>query len=256
MFGQARVLVSTTFVSRWRKPAARDLLLFLLHHKKPASREAILTALWPDADPELSDTWFRQARYHLQHTLRRDCLVQEEGGSYWRLDLPCWVDVYEAERLSEEGALLLSAGDRLGGADRLRQALTLWQGPYLDDLYGDWTAARRQELYQRRLSYLERLAGLELETASPDSAIQLFQQILATEPYYEQAHRGLMQCYVARGEPSRAIQQFRAYVAHLREDLHTIPARETFALCQSILEDMETSKPAFAQVVSRTRTHV
>jgi ATP/maltotriose-dependent transcriptional regulator MalT/DNA-binding SARP family transcriptional activator len=255
MFGQARVLLGTTYVTRWRKPAARDLLLFLLHYGKPASREAILTALWPDSDPDVSDAWFRQARFHLQHTLQRDCLVQEEGGSYWRLDLPCWVDVYEAERLSAEGELLLSAGDRLGGADRLRQALTLWQGPYLDDLYGDWTAARRQELYQRRLTYLERLAGLELETASPDSAIQLYQQILTTEPYYEHAHRGLMQCFVARGEPSRAIAQFRAYAARLREDLQTIPARETFALCQSILEEMETSESAFAQVVSRTTAY-
>jgi ATP/maltotriose-dependent transcriptional regulator MalT/DNA-binding SARP family transcriptional activator len=255
MFGQARVLVGTTYVTRWRKPAARDLLLFLLHHQKPASRETILTALWPDSDPDVSDTWFRQARYHLQHTLERDCLVQEEGGSYWRLDLPCWVDVHEAERLSSEGELLLAAGDRLGGAERLRQALTLWQGPYLDDLFGDWTAARRQELYQRRLSYLERLAGLELETGSPDSAIQLYQQVLATEPYYEQAHRGLMRCFVARGEPSRAIQQFRVYTAHLREDLQTVPAKETFALCQSILEEMETSESAFAQIVSRTRAY-
>jgi ATP/maltotriose-dependent transcriptional regulator MalT/DNA-binding SARP family transcriptional activator len=253
LFGQARVLVGTAYVTRWRKPAARDLLLFLLHHQKPASRETILTALWPDSDPELSDAWFRQARFHLQHTLQRDCLVQEEGGSYWRLDLPCWVDVYEAERLAAEGELLLSAGDRLGGADRLRQALTLWQGPYLDDLYGDWTAARRQELYHRRLSYLERLAGLELDTASPDSAMQLYQQILMTEPYYEQAHRGLMRCFAARGEPSRAIQQFRALAARLREDMHTIPAKETFALCQSILEEMEASESAFAPIVSRTR---
>jgi DNA-binding SARP family transcriptional activator len=255
MFGQARVLVGTTYVTRWRKPAARDLLLFLLHYQKAASRETILTALWPDSDPNVSDGWFRQARYHLQHTLQRDCLVQEEGGSYWRLDLPCWVDVCEAERLSLEGELLLSAGDRLGGADRLRQALTLWQGPYLDDLYGDWTAARRQELYQRRLSCLERLAGVELETGSADSAIQLYQQILTAEPYYEQAHRGLMRCFVARGEPSRAIQQFRAYAARLRQDLKTIPAKETFALCQSILEEMETSEPAFATIVSRTRAY-
>jgi ATP/maltotriose-dependent transcriptional regulator MalT/DNA-binding SARP family transcriptional activator len=255
MFGQARVLVGTAYVTRWRKPAARDLLLFLLHYQKPASRETILTALWPDSDPDVSDAWFRQARFHLQHTLQRDCLVQEEGGSYWRLDLPCWVDVCEAERLSAEGELLLSAGDRLGGADRLRQALTLWQGPYLDDLYGDWTASRRQELYQRRLTYLERLAGLELETASPDSAIQLYQQILTTEPYYEHAHRGLMGCFVARGEPSRAIAQFRAYTARLREDLQTVPAKETFALCQSILEEMETSESAFTQIVSRTRAY-
>jgi DNA-binding SARP family transcriptional activator len=162
------------------------------------------------------------------------------------------VDVSEAERLSEEGRLLLAAGDTSGGADRLRQALTLSQGPYLDDLYVDWTATRRQELYQRRLANLERLAGLELEAGSPDTAIQLYQQILATEPYYEQAHRGLMQCFVARGEPSRAIQQFRDYASHLREDLQTIPARETFALCQSILEEMESSEPAFAQIVTRT----
>jgi LuxR family transcriptional regulator, maltose regulon positive regulatory protein len=255
MFGQARVLVGTTYVTRWRKPAARDLLLFLLHYQRAASRETILTALWPDTDPDVSDSWFRQARYHLQHTLHRDCLVQEEGGGYWRLDLPCWVDVYEAERLSLEGEVLLSAGDRIGGADRLRQALTLWQGPYLDDLYGDWTAARRQELYQRRLSYLESLASLEMEIASPDSAIQLYQQILATEPYYEQAHRGLMRCFVARGEPSRAIAQFRAYAAHLREDLQTIPAKETFALCQSILEEMETSESVFAPIVSRARAY-
>ncbi|MGO8949700.1 MAG: BTAD domain-containing putative transcriptional regulator [Ktedonobacterales bacterium] len=250
MFGEARVLVGTTYVTRWRKPAARDLLLFLLHSRKPVSREAILTALWPDSDPDVSDVWFRQARFHLKRTLQRDdCLVQEESG-YWRLNLACWVDVYEAERQADEGMRLLAANARSAGADCVRQALTLWNGSYLDDLYVDWPAARRQELYQRRLALLEQLASLELEAGSPDGAIQLYQQILATEPLLERAHRGLMSCFVARGEPSRAIQQFRDFSAQLRQEMDTVPARETIGLCQSILQEMETSKRAFAQVVS------
>ncbi len=251
MFGQTRILVGTTYVTRWRKPAARDLLLFLLNYRKPASRETILTALWPDVDPQVSDVWFRQARFHLKRTLQvDDCLVQEESG-YWRLELPCWVDVYEAEQLVDAGTrLLATSGTKSAGADQLRQALTLWNGSYLDDVYSDWTAARRQELYQRRLALMEQLAILELDAGMPDKAMQLYQQLLATEPLFERAHRGLMECFVARGEPSRAIQQFRDYSTLLREELDTVPARETIALCHSILQEMETTKRVLAQVVS------
>jgi DNA-binding SARP family transcriptional activator len=255
MFGAARILVGTSYITRWKKPAARDLLLFLLHHRRPASRETILSALWPDADPEVSDVWFRQARYHLQHTLARDCLVQEETG-FWRLELDCWIDVRETERLVEEGMRLIAAGEKAAGAGCLRQALTLWHGPYLDDLYVDWTAERRNELYQWRLSILEHLAGLELEAASADKAAQLYQQILATEPFYESAHRGLMHCFVARGEPSRAIQHFRAYSNLLRDGLNTTPAAETLALCASILSEMHTTSHVFAEAMSRVSSSV
>ena len=249
MFGAARVLVGTTPVTRWKKPAARDLLLYLVHQQGSASREAILTALWPDVDPEVSESWFRQARFHLQHTLNRECLVQEESG-FWRLDLDCRVDVSLAERLLDEGKRLIASGANADGADCLRQALTLWHGPYLDDLYADWTARRRDELYQRRLGLLEQLAGLELEAGVPDKAAQLYQQILTTEPYLEGAHRGLMRCFVARGEPSRAIQHFRTYSNLLRDDLGTSPDKETLSLCQSILREMQTTSKAFAGVVS------
>ena len=247
MFGQPRILVGTTYVARWKKPAARDLLLFLLDYRKPASRETILTALWPDVDPQVSDVWFRQARFHLKRTLQvDDCLVQEESG-YWRLELPCWVDVYEAEQLVDAGTrLLATSGTKSAGADQLRQALTLWNGSYLDDIYSDWAAARRQELYQRRLALMEQLAILELDAGMPDRAMQLYQQLLATEPLFERAHRGLMECFVARGEPSRAIQQFRDYSTLLREQLDTVPAHETIALQQMILQEMETTKRALA----------
>ena len=254
MFGAARILVGTSYVTRWKKPAARDLFLFLLHEMRPVSRETILSALWPDADPEASDGWFRQARYHLQHTLARDCLVQEASG-FWRLELDCWIDVRETERLAEEGMRLIADGNAAAGAACLRQALTLWHGPYLDDLYVDWTAERRLELYQQRLTVLEQLAGLELEAASPDKAAQLYQQILATEPFYESAHRGLMHCFMARGEPSRAIQHFRAYSSLLRDGLNTTPAEETLALCASILSEMHTTSRVFAEAMSRVSTN-
>jgi hypothetical protein len=160
----------------------------------------------------------------------------------WKFESPrLGTHLLTRERLLEEGSRLIARGATTDGADCLRQALTLWHGPYLDDFYVDWTTRRRDELYQRRLGLLEQLAGLELQAGAPDKAVQLYQQILATEPYLEGAHRGPMRCFMARGEPSRAIQLFRGYSNLLRNDLGTSPDRETLVLCQAILRELQTT---------------
>ncbi|MFI5272661.1 MAG: BTAD domain-containing putative transcriptional regulator [Ktedonobacterales bacterium] len=229
--GDARVLIGDNRITRWPRPRLRELLCFMLDRAEPVRRDVILDAIWPDKDPEAADDEFRKARSDLKKVLGGPWIAQQDGR--WHLTITCWHDVRVFERLLVEGARLKHAGETRAAALQLRQAVSLWSAPYLDDVYSDWTILRRETLLRNYLDALEQLAGLELELRHYEYAAPLCYTILEAEPYRERAHRMLMSCFIARGELGRAVEQFTACTRALHmEDL--APSPQTIALYQAI----------------------
>ncbi len=133
MLGDARVLVGTRYVETWRKPAARDLLLFLLHQQKPVTRDNIIAALWPDEDPAQATKWLWSAAHHLRRVLGGDALTRDSRG-HFSLGIDCWVDVEQFTLLVGQGRAHLKQGRLRAAARAFEQALTYWNGPYLADI--------------------------------------------------------------------------------------------------------------------------
>jgi len=241
--GDARVLLGSERVIKWVRPRARELLFFMLNADKPLLRESILDALWPDKDPEAADEDFRKARFQLKQIFHRPVIEQYDGR--WRLALDCWLDTREFDRAVDEGQQFLREGHLAAAATAFRRALSYWDGPYLDDVFSDWTREPRDRLGERHVDCLERLADLELRLGNYSVAARMYYQVLDIEAYRESAHRGLMTYYAVRGNLNQAIQQFKICEATL-SGMNMPLEKRTIDLCKSILARMDASGRAFA----------
>jgi DNA-binding SARP family transcriptional activator len=61
-------------------------------------------------------------------------------------------------------------------------------------------------------------------------AAEVFARLVEHDPFLEAAHRGLMRCHVAMGNPARAVRQYQELAALLGAEIGTGPAPETAAL--------------------------
>lgn len=240
--GGARVFNGNDLTEHWRLPAARELLCFMLDHQEPIRKEALLAAIWPEKDDDLANLNFRQAVFQLKRVLGRPCLKKVQGK--WQLAVDCWVDTREFERLAEEGERLAQAGELAEATAALRQALTYYSGPYLEDVYNEWAQTRREQLYLRRLAVLERLAELEEQLGRHEEAAQHYYELLEDPSVHERAYRGLMRYYARRHEYGRVREQFERLVRALGPEVS--PAPETRELYQQLLADARegSTRPA------------
>jgi LuxR family maltose regulon positive regulatory protein len=90
-------------------------------------------------------------------------------------------------------------------------------------------------LQDRYLTALETLAGLYTDRRELQRAIELYQNVLAQNPYQETAHQGLMRCYYRLGDRATAIQQYQMCAKILSEDLGLSPMPETEKLYLQII---------------------
>jgi two-component SAPR family response regulator len=210
-------------VTGWRTVKARDLLAYLvLGGDRPVTRDQIVEALWPEADPESGQTLLHTSLYQLRRALKPagDGVINFAGGAY-RLDRQGLdVDLERFQRLAAAG-----------GADAWRQAAALYRGDLLEGTDYPWCEAPR---IRARTTYLDVLRNLaqHFESANqPGQAIPWLQLLIQVDPLSEDGHTGLMACYADTGNRGAALQQYRTLAHLLDEELGLEPsvaARELY----------------------------
>lgn len=84
-FGEPAVFLDERPITRWRMARAMELFFFLLDAGRPMRKEQIITALWPQVDDQINQT-FHSTIHRLRKALN-DTYVISRGGTYG-LDLP------------------------------------------------------------------------------------------------------------------------------------------------------------------------
>lgn len=237
--GEPHVIVGTQRVTHWQSERSREFLYFLAERESVSTEEA-LEALWPDADPRRSRTAFRQVRHRLKATLENNYLACHDG--YWHLTSEPWYDVREFEREAGEGLEGAQKGDHDHAITRLNCAITYWTGEYLTGLYSDWALRRRERLRRLYALCLQRLAESEVRLNRYDDAAQHWLQLVAMDPYNEEAQRGLMAFYVRRGEVAKAAEHYLRYAKLLRDELGVEPGPETTAAYIQLWQVQQTTR--------------
>ncbi|MEM9463858.1 MAG: BTAD domain-containing putative transcriptional regulator [Actinomycetota bacterium] len=207
----------------WRRERVRSLLGYLVVHPD-TTRDAVMTALWPEADEDA-------ARRNLRSTLNLLLGVLEAGrtggdAAYFvradtnrirlagrdRLDVDVWrfdelLD--EAERLEADGAPTLAL-------DRLVDAVGLYRGDLLSGVQeGAWLFVERQRLHVRFVAASVRTAELLLAHGRTDEAVAVATRTIGAEPWSEPAHRAVVAGHLQRGDRAAA----RRAMQHCRDVL-------------------------------------
>ena len=239
VFGSLRLQDRETGAIRPLNGKVRDLFSYLLVAREVVhSREQLAGLFWGDRDDE-------KARHCLNTTLwRLNRLLASAGASnHLRIGAytigfntvsDCWIDVVEFETrcnwaeatgntAPEQQALLYS------------QAVAFYDGDLLTDCYEDWCVIERERLrclYSRALKWL-----ITYHIARDDyaPAIEYARRALVCDPLYEEVHRQLMQMYLAMGQPTDALRQYRACEEIVRRELAQEPMPETQAFLGQIL---------------------
>ncbi|MDF3152465.1 BTAD domain-containing putative transcriptional regulator [Mesorhizobium sp. XAP10] len=127
-------------------------------------------------------------------------------------------------------------------AVELRQAATLYTGPFLDGLgtsdnaFEDWLREVRADLSLRAIDLFERLA----ESVSGTERVATAERLVALDPLREPSHVALIQAHIALGQTALAIKQYEACKLLLKRELNLKPGDELQLLKQTI---DELSKP-------------
>ena len=239
-FGEATVLIDGTAISKsgWGGPLVKELFFFLLERGE-TRREVILEIFWPEYSAAKAKGVFHATLYRMRRVVPKetisfddatDSYVFNQGSDFW----------YDAEVF--EGLLEEASRDPVAAPDLLGQAIRIYGGDFLPEIYTDWSRDRRDELRRTYVDAVIRLAGIEFELDHTEQAMKLYRDAISQEPYREDAHRGVMKSMAQAGRQSEALQHFLEFAQALKDELEVQPTSETDELYNKILEEQRKLK--------------
>jgi len=199
----------------------------LLHRDRALSRDSLAFLLWEDETEEDARANLRRHLHHLQQALPQSplpWLLTDSDKVQWNPEAEFWLDIEEFERL---------IGTGVGRAE----AVKLYAGDLLENLYDEWLVFPRERL---RTLYLHSLDELVLESRSARqfaSAIDYAQRILAVDPLREDALRQLIAVRYESGDRAGALQAYDHFIRRLRAEIDVDPMPETTALRDAIVHN-------------------
>src|SRR5262249_6988333 len=200
------------------------LLAYLaLHPGRPQTRDTLATLLWGHHGERRARQSLRQALFRLRRILTR---VRSSALMVRDLTVRLERDAIDVD-VARFGCLV-----RRGGAEALRDAVALYQGPLLADLvleepaFDEWFRPERERLQELAREALRRLLRHHTRRRIAD-AVGIAGRLLAVDPLQEDVHRTLMRLYVRNDRRDAALRQYQACVDLLRHELGIEPDAET-----------------------------
>ena len=209
---------------------ATALLLYLATTGERHSRSALAGLLWGDLPEE-------GARANLRLALTKLRRVADDNLQVTRGYVAVDPSSYWLDRRELEAAL--AGGD--GDLERVRAAVGLYRGDFLDDLvvrgapeFEDWAEREREHLRRLAVTGLARLADDAAARSDPAAGVELARRMLSLDPLSEEAHRLLMRFLAQKDDRAAALAQFETCRHVLAEELGVEPSPETVRLTERI----------------------
>lgn len=230
----------------WRRERVRSLLAFLVI-RQTTTRDAVIAALWPDLSAHAGAQNLRRTLNYLHGVLEPErqpgdapWFVRSDGDTLRIVPESLSVDAWDLDALLDRAAEADAAGTPSVTIESLDEALALWRGAFLADLFDEWTNAERDRLHARFLAASVRAGELRLGIGDVDRALGIAARALDAEPWSEAAYRLAIAAHLARGDRGsahRTYERCRAALAEFGVD----PDPATEMLARSIRDPAEES---------------
>ena len=227
LFGQPDVRFAGAPIKFAKRSTTLAMIARLvLSRGRSLSRESLAFTLFPDSDEAGALAELRRYLY------RANKALPERSGEAWILgdaDTVRWndeaeatVDVFEFEKLAADHATQ-------------QQAVELYTGDLLENVYEDWVLAERERWRERYIALLDELIDRLRAERNFSQAIGYAKRILSSDPWREDALRSLVALRYESGDTAGALAEYDRFARRLRDELAIGPMPETVAVRQSIL---------------------
>ena len=212
------------------------LFTLLALTRRPRTREAIATDLWPESLVAATGP-LRQALYQLRTALIAagldvDAVLETDAETVGlRPEAIQSLDVARFEACTDE--VSCPAED----------AVRLYAGDLAEGLAHDCFAAERERLADRYEDALALVARQRLAAGDEDGARLAAERLIARDPLREEAHEVLIAVHGMTGTRSQVVRQYRRLCDVLDRELAEVPLPETDA----------TYRTALARTIARSR---
>jgi len=225
-------------------------------------REALGELLWPERPKEAAHNNLRKALFRLRQVIGDEddsppYLLTTQKTLQWNTASDQWVDVTEFESLiartkTHQHEAIEQCETCI---NLLNQAVTLYRGDFLSDIYvedssefEEWALTRREAVRRQVLDALDSLSTHYEERADYARAQDAARRRTTLDPLNEEAHCRLMMALALAGRRSEALAQYQACYDILAEELGVEPSAETIALYERIrsgeLHQADRPRPA------------
>jgi LuxR family maltose regulon positive regulatory protein len=203
-----------------------------------ATRDTLIEAFWPGAEPYSGAHSLQMAIHALRRALRGcgpdgsdDAILFRDGQYGINPALVIDLDVDRFRAACAHGRQSMAAGHTETSRRAFEEALALYGGPFLpESSHDDWAEPHRVALQDLRLNVLGWLSSTYAARADWEYATTLCREILAADPYREDAIRQLLSGLAASGRLAEVERTYRACRERIWQDLQVEPAPETVRL--------------------------
>ena len=214
------------------------LQYLLIRPGHAATRDALIEAFWPESAPAAGAHNLQMAVHALRRTLRGygpngsdEVVIYRDGQYALHPALTIDLDVHRFRAACERGRTLVAAGQHALAHRTFEAALQIYGGPFLHESgHDDWAEPHRATLQDLRLGVLGWLSNAYAAQSDWEQAAACCREILAADPYREDAVRQLLRCLAATGRPAEVERTYRACRERIWRDLQVEPALETVNL--------------------------
>ena len=203
-----------------------QLLAYLLMHRAAAiSRDYLAFLLWPDEEEGVARGRLRSTISDLLRVLPQpggDFIGTNTDEVWWNGEVDLWLDV---DAFSE------------GAKDpgRLEEAVALYRGDLLPELYDEWLYGFRERFRNAYLTSLAQLVAALRKRGEFTRAIETARKILEADPWREDIVRRIVALRYESGDAAGAISEYRTFESRLREEMGVDPMPETAALAERVV---------------------
>jgi len=227
------------------KPRA-VLAVLLLHANEPVSAERLALALWGEDAPTSAVKTVQVYVSRLRKALADADVLTSTGAAYRLRVRPGELDAHAFEQLVAEGREALAAGHAEQAAATIRDALSLWRGPPLDELASlPFAPPEIKRLEEQRLAALEARVEADLAAGRHAELIGELQRLTSRHPWRERLQRDLMLALYRCGRQAEALAVYRETRRLFVDELGIEPSDELRRLEAQMLDhDPELEPPA------------
>ena len=239
--GESWVLVNSRPISEveWRSNRAKEIFFYMLCCGAGQTKEQVIAALWPDLSPAKGTSNFHINLYRARRAVFPGIFTLEQGRYKLNPDLNIWFDVAEFEDFLSQAENL--SPDSQARATNLERAVEVYKGPFMEELYSEWTEMRRRELEDKYLKVLSLLASFYGDQGKYDRAIALLEKSVAIDPYQDEVYCQIMEWQLTAGGRASALRTYKRYLDTAAGEMEFTTSARMQELHKRILRGKETA---------------